>query len=64
MMKGKNLLKRLSAMLLCAVLFLSLLPVGNAAFTLSAPTLVSVEKQGESLVITWNKVDGAASYGV
>lgn len=63
-MNGRNILKRLSAMFLCVVLFLSLLPVGNAAFTLSPPTLVSLEKQGNSLVITWNGVSGAASYGV
>ena len=65
MMNGTNRLKRVSALLLCAVLFLSLLPVGSYAdFAYSPPTLVSLEKQGNALVITWNKVNGAASYGV
>ena len=65
-MNGTNRLKRLSALLLCAVLFLSLLPVGSYAadFKYSPPTLVSLEKQGASLVITWNKVSGVSSYGV
>ena len=65
MMNGKNLVKRLSALFLCAVLFLTLLPVGGlAAFSFSPPTLVSLEKQGNSLVITWNNISGAPGYGV
>ncbi len=64
-MNGINNWKRVSALLLCLVLFASLLPVSAlAAFEFDPPKLVSIEKQGDALVLTWEKVSGAASYGV
>ena len=65
-MNGKHMLKRFGALFLCLVLFVSLLPAGGSAdsFPFKAPKLVSLEKQGDALVLTWEKVAGAPSYGV
>lgn len=64
-MNGKNVMKRFSALFLCLVLFMTLLPVGGfAAFTFKTPKLLSLERQGDAFVLTWEKVAGAPSYGI
>ena len=64
MMNGKLMLKRCSALFLCLVLFVSLLPVSHADYKLAAPTLVSIEYKNGGLQISWNAVSGAAGYSV
>lgn len=67
-MKGKRVFKKLSAMILCMVMFLTLLPTGFAEsksdFTIAAPTLLGLEKQGQSLKLTWAGVPGVSYYSV
>ena len=67
-MNGKKVMKRFSALFMCMVLFLTLLPVGFADspsdYTLPAPGLVSLEKQGNALKLTWSGVSGITYYSV
>ena len=67
-MMRKNALKRLCAIFLCAVLFVTLLPSAfaenKADFKIAAPTLISLERQGQSLKLTWAAVSGVSRYSV
>ena len=68
-MIGKQVTKRLCAAFLCMVLFLTLLPAVSFAdsasdYTIAPPTLVSLEKQNDKLVLTWAAVPGVANYSV
>lgn len=62
-MKTRRTMKRVLSLLLCVLMFATLLPSFTFA-DLSAPALVGVTADGNGLLVEWSAVSGADSYRV
>lgn len=66
-MSGTHAIKRVCALFLCAILFLTLLPIPSVfadSFKYATPTLLGLESKNGGLNLTWSAVSGAPGYSV